>query len=38
MQREAAIIEAQRLAASSGDYQEATRSFLEKRRPIFRGC
>jgi len=36
-QRAAEIAEAQRLAASSEDYQEATRSFLEKRRPVFRG-
>lgn len=36
-QRAAEIAEAQRVAASSEDYQEATQSFLEKRRPAFRG-
>lgn len=29
---------AQKRAASSNDYQEATRSFLEKRPPVFRGA
>ncbi len=36
-ERAAEIAEAQRVAASSEDYQEATQSFLEKRRPAFRG-
>jgi enoyl-CoA hydratase/carnithine racemase len=36
-ERAAAIVEAQRIAATSADYEEATRSFLEKRRPVFRG-
>lgn len=31
------ILAAQRLAAASEDYKEATHSFLEKRPPIFRG-
>lgn len=31
------IVEAQRIAAASDDYREATQSFLEKRRPVFRG-
>jgi len=35
--RTAEIVEAQRVAASSDDYREATQSFLEKRRPVFRG-
>jgi enoyl-CoA hydratase/carnithine racemase len=35
--RAAEIAEAQRLAAASSDYREATQSFLEKRRPVFRG-
>ncbi len=35
--RSAEITEAQRLAAASADYREATQSFLEKRRPVFRG-
>lgn len=33
----AEIEAAQRRAANSEDYQEATQSFLEKRRPVFRG-
>jgi enoyl-CoA hydratase/carnithine racemase len=36
-ERATAIVEAQRVAATSADYEEATRSFLEKRRPVFRG-
>ncbi|HJS87268.1 MAG TPA: enoyl-CoA hydratase-related protein [Acetobacteraceae bacterium] len=36
-QRAAEIAEAQRVAASSEDYREATQSFLEKRPPVFRG-
>ncbi len=35
--RRAEIIAAQTRAANSEDYREATRSFLEKRKPIFRG-
>lgn len=35
--RAAEIAEAQRIAAASDDYREATQSFLEKRRPVFRG-
>ncbi len=36
-QRAGEIAEAQRVAATSEDYREATQSFLEKRRPAFRG-
>ncbi|MGH7043850.1 MAG: enoyl-CoA hydratase-related protein, partial [Acetobacteraceae bacterium] len=36
-QREAEIAAAQKQAANSRDYQEATHSFLEKRPPVFRG-
>jgi enoyl-CoA hydratase/carnithine racemase len=36
--RQADIIAAQKLAANSDDYREATQSFLEKRPPAFRGC
>ena len=36
-QRRANIAAAQALAAGSEDYREATQSFLEKRRPVFRG-
>ncbi|MGA9865406.1 MAG: enoyl-CoA hydratase-related protein [Acetobacteraceae bacterium] len=35
--RTAEIAEAQRVAAASEDFREATQSFMEKRRPVFRG-
>jgi enoyl-CoA hydratase/carnithine racemase len=35
--RAAEIAKAQHVAADSEDYREATQSFLEKRRPVFRG-
>jgi len=35
--RRAEIVAARELAARSEDYREATQSFLEKRRPVFRG-
>ncbi len=37
IERAAQIAEAQRLAAESEDYREATQSFIEKRQPEFRG-